>query len=162
MNEHDEHQVCRVCGNDLPLHHFHRNNRTRTGRIRVCRPCRSATRQDYYLPSMEERLAAITFSDLVRFSDYYAINEDGCWIWQGGLTNTYPSFWLRGGRIRAHRFSVVAAGIELDLDDEVHHECGVRLCVNPRHLTPMSREAHQSLHLELRRRKKALVGSAGR
>lgn len=32
---------------------------------------------------------------------------------------------------------------------EVHHECGVRRCVNPEHLVPLTRAEHAAVHAEV-------------
>ncbi|MBE4720521.1 HNH endonuclease [Pseudarthrobacter sp. AB1] len=65
---------------------------------------------------------------------------DGCWIWNGAKRSGY-GFIGRGKTNRlAHRVSWEAAR---SFTEElgwlsVHHKCGVRLCINPRHLVAVS------------------------
>lgn len=74
----------------------------------------------------------------------YAVDENGCWIWQGHINRQgYGLLWV-GSRtttrrlMRAHRVvyemvrGPVARGLELD------HLCRVRACVNPDHLEPVT------------------------
>jgi hypothetical protein len=70
----------------------------------------------------------------------YAINETGCWIWQGA---TWPSGYgvivRHGRRVGAHRYFYeqqvgrIPDGLELD------HLCRNRRCVNPAHMEPVAR-----------------------
>ena len=77
---------------------------------------------------------------------------DGCWLFKG-TTNPYGYgvATLEGGRNQlAHRY--VYETLIGDLDDDVvlHHKCEVKTCVNPEHLTPMSRADHMAEHHRLR------------
>ena len=47
--------------------------------------------------------------------------------------------------IRAHILSFELAGLGTG-HEMLHHECGNRGCVNPRHLRPMTRSDHSSFH----------------
>jgi hypothetical protein len=69
----------------------------------------------------------------------------GCWIWIGpraaygyGTTYRVPS----GGRSYAHRVLYEAAGRRLVPGYHLHHLCGLRCCVNPDHLVPLSPAEH--------------------
>ena len=69
----------------------------------------------------------------------YAIDETGCWLWQGRIT---PKGYGSYGKLGAHRLvfemlrGPVPAGLELD------HLCRVRHCVNPDHLEPVTQRAN--------------------
>jgi hypothetical protein len=73
---------------------------------------------------------------------WYAVNEDtGCWEWLGFRKNTgYGQFRHKGRTQPAHRFfyrlyvGEIPDGLHLD------HLCRNRLCVNPEHLEPVTRE----------------------
>lgn len=65
--------------------------------------------------------------------------ESGCWLWTSALNNRgYGRFGLEGKMRLAHRLSyetfvgTIPAGLDLD------HLCGVRSCVNPAHLEPVT------------------------
>lgn len=73
------------------------------------------------------------------------VDEAGCWLWQGHLTNGYGKIQI-GGRgkpkKRAHRWvyeqmvGPIPEGLDLD------HLCRVRNCVRPDHLDPKTRSAN--------------------
>ena len=65
--------------------------------------------------------------------------EDGCWIW-GGAPNSsgYGRFRVGGAGsndIPAHRYSYRCLVGHVETWRHLHHVCGVKLCVNPEHLT---------------------------
>lgn len=66
----------------------------------------------------------------------YVEDENGCWIWQRGLSKA--GYGLTGTGANAHRRiyedhrGLVLDGMELD------HLCRVRACVNPWHLEPVA------------------------
>lgn len=69
----------------------------------------------------------------------YAVDENGCWIWQGKMIWTGYGVWtFRGKQTTAHRamyqriFGPVASNLVVD------HLCNVRACVNPEHLEPVT------------------------
>lgn len=69
----------------------------------------------------------------------YIEDESGCWIWQRARYSTgYGVVRLNGRMAHAHRIvferhnGPVPEGLELD------HLCGVRACVNPLHLEPVT------------------------
>ena len=69
----------------------------------------------------------------------YRINENGCWIWFGSvLSGGYAHLCVCGRHYLAHRLAYeqtigpIPAGTQLD------HLCGVRNCINPAHLEPVS------------------------
>lgn len=62
-----------------------------------------------------------------------------CWLWRGALSPYgYGKFRLNGKTEQAHRASyrlftgVIPHGLTID------HKCGVKACVNPEHLEPVS------------------------
>ena len=72
-----------------------------------------------------------------RMSDVdYEENLNGCWIWQRSKKNGYGAMIHpeKGITCRAHRYyyekykGPIGAGLVID------HLCGVRACVNPKHL----------------------------
>lgn len=69
---------------------------------------------------------------------------DECWIWTGAKgSNGYGFHSIGSERIGAHRFAYedvvgpIPDGLELD------HLCRERLCVNPWHLDPVTRQENQ-------------------
>ena len=73
------------------------------------------------------------------FENRWTVQRDGCWIWNGRPKDTgYGQIKIGGKVINAHRAvweamrGPVPRGLELD------HICGVRLCVNPDHLEPVT------------------------
>jgi hypothetical protein len=62
-------------------------------------------------------------------------DSNGCWIWQGYRRGSdYAGIWHQGNNRYAHRVSYEAFVGEIPADGFVHHTCGTRLCVNPKHL----------------------------
>ena len=70
----------------------------------------------------------------------YAEKSDGCWNWSGYKDKDgYGTITVKGkngknGPIRAHRFSLMVHGREVQNDDLVLHRCNNPSCVNPDHL----------------------------
>jgi len=92
--------------------------------------------------TMNEIWALIDFDD-----------PEGHWIWKGGGTDGYGVIAIRKGyTMKAHRFIYsVLRGLG-DSSNDVHHECPIKLCVNPDHMSLMSRGAHVAMHNRDRRR----------
>jgi len=123
------------------------------------------------------RLAPRTIEALV---GAYTVEDPttSCWLWSMSLERGYPTrvtevtpgrFVLghdyRGlypNHVRkqpAHR-AVYRAVTGTDIDGlELHHLCGVRSCVNPTHLLPLTAEAHSQLHATDRKLATALAAS---
>lgn len=77
--------------------------------------------------------------DVARLSQSYAVDDNGCWAWLGGLNRDgYGHMRFGGTKWRAHRASYemhvgpIPAGLVID------HLCRNRSCVNPAHLEPVS------------------------
>ena len=65
----------------------------------------------------------------------------GCWLWTGPCSpNGYGYF----GRTTAHRW--IYQRTVGPAREHLHHHCGVRLCVNPRHLSSLDTFQHKSQH----------------
>lgn len=75
-----------------------------------------------------------------------------CWIWQASLKFGYGQVMIStpSGKVlrRAHRVYYERANGPLDASAriELHHECGIRSCVNPAHLTPLTPLDHARRH----------------
>lgn len=87
-----------------------------------------------------------------RFAEKVFVRDDGCWIWTASkVTNTgYGQF----GHMRAHRASYEFFIGPIPDGHDLHHTCGVKLCVNPDHLEPMTPLEHQPLHPKWSRRER--------
>lgn len=74
------------------------------------------------------------------FARCMPIPECGCWVWMGP-DNGKPND-LAHGKLRAngvlqyvHRFVYQLMHDKIKPERHVHHECSVRMCCNPDHLT---------------------------
>lgn len=65
-----------------------------------------------------------------------------CWIWTGGVGGQYG----RWNRQQAHRAAYEDFGGVIPEGHQLHHECRIKLCVNPMHLRPMDPQSHQHEH----------------
>jgi hypothetical protein len=68
--------------------------------------------------------------------------RDGCWIWtggRGGYEKSYGTFFDGTRTVRAHRWAYCRWVGEIPVGLELDHRCRVRLCVNPKHLEPVTR-----------------------
>jgi hypothetical protein len=138
-------KVCRVPGCGLPVHSLgycnaHRLRYKRKGRVDKSIPVRVPQ-------SLAERFEAkVNKKGAV---PTYAPKLGRCWIWTGAKAKTKNGSYgvinrgKRGeGLIHAHRLSYklhkgkIPDGLELD------HLCRITLCVNPRHLEPVTRRVN--------------------
>ena len=81
--------------------------------------------------------------------------ESGCLEWTGRLNRAgYAEIGIRHGRgYLAHRISwEIANGREVLPGHELHHICRNRCCIDPGHLTEVTRTQHAALHPEGRNR----------
>lgn len=70
-----------------------------------------------------------------------------CWIWQRSLdSGGYGLQWTDGTHKKAHRavYEELVSPVPLGL--VLHHICGVRSCVNPGHLEPLTHPEHHRRH----------------
>lgn len=74
-----------------------------------------------------------------RFLAKISFDRSGCWLWTAALQYEYGSFTAPGRRsVLAHRWAYeqlrgpIPEGLTLD------HLCGVKRCVNPDHLEPVT------------------------
>lgn len=91
----------------------------------------------YGIPARPRKKMADPIKD--RFSASYAINADGCWIWQkgyaGGKAGRYGQFrFSDGSSSSAHRLSYELHRGKIPAGMFVCHRCDVTGCVNPDHL----------------------------
>ena len=108
--------------------------------------------------SLEERL--MMFMDKTKFSgavpDVPDLPPGRCLLWDGAkFRDGYGKFGrgtAPGPRtLLAHRWLYQVIHGELDDDTEIDHLCGVKLCVNLRHLEPVDRWEHVERTVERRR-----------
>ena len=57
-----------------------------------------------------------------------------CWIWNGGVINNYAIFYYDGTRVLGHKWIYELATGDCT-SKRLMHTCGVKICVNPDHLT---------------------------
>ena len=81
----------------------------------------------------------ITPADERRFWSKVAVKAPSeCWLWTGWDASNYGRSYLKGKRVKAHRFAFgIANGKRLpDGDIVVRHTCDNPGCCNPHHLVP--------------------------
>ena len=109
-------------------------------------------------------MAAQTFtfdaSDIARFMRLVDKLPCGCWFYTGsrsrgkGNRKWYGTFWVKGKRVRAHRFSAVAIGGQRELEPGEHrdHTCCFSMCVNPEHTEIVTHAVNQERKMTRLRR----------
>jgi len=95
-------------------------------------------------------------------------NNNQCVLWTGQQNHSgyalfrYPNTVLNFKDWKAHRLSYFWFKGPIPKDNHIHHLCGQKLCVNPKHLEAMHKEIHQKLsHLEKTRKYCPLFCSEG-
>lgn len=80
------------------------------------------------------------------FDDHWTENENGCWIWQRCISQSYGYGRLRidGKDWLAHRYSYEIKIGPIPEGLQLLHSCDVCCCVNPAHLTPGTNLQNQS------------------
>lgn len=77
---------------------------------------------------------------------YKVDDATGCWVWQRKRGKNGYGVLQRGNKsVYAHRWMFEREVGPLG-DRQIHHKCHNRLCVNPDHLEPITRERHAQLH----------------
>lgn len=82
--------------------------------------------------------------------EHYEVQDRGhdtpCWVWRKSKSVQGYGLIQRNGRARiAHRTYYEDAFGPIPSDYECHHECEVKLCVNPAHLAALPRQEHQRI-----------------
>ena len=73
-----------------------------------------------------------------------SLEVDGCVYWPfAAQPNGYGVFTMQGKTYRAHRYICTKVHGARDQKIEAAHECGNRLCVNPKHLAWKTRHQNQ-------------------
>lgn len=77
---------------------------------------------------------------LLRFRKKYLVNESGCWMWRGDLSDSgYGMFWGPDRRyVIAHRWAYAHFIGQIPAEHQIDHLCRERRCVNPDHLEAVS------------------------
>ena len=91
------------------------------------------------------------------------VDDDGCWIWQGGLKDGYAQVRIARKTLQLHRLTLEAS-LRAPLGSQAaHHTCAKPACVNPAHLQPVTHRnnvaemlARQSYLSRIRELEKAL------
>lgn len=70
--------------------------------------------------------------------------EGSCWLWVGHYNPFgYGNFWWDGRYLVAHRVAYRIFKGVIEEDEDIHHMCKNRGCVNPEHLVKEHHNAHQ-------------------
>lgn len=79
-----------------------------------------------------------------RLMAFVAKTDDDHWLWTGAQTSQgYGQFFLQGKIWPAHRAAyVLLTGFVIPQGHQVVRNCGLKLCVNPEHLTCQAPLAH--------------------
>ena len=65
----------------------------------------------------------------------YVKDENDCWLWIGGQSKGYGTFWVTSRNYGAHVISFRIANPNINIVGEILHTCDNKICVNPKHLT---------------------------
>lgn len=84
----------------------------------------------------------------IKYKKYLSLcKSNKCWIWNGCRNSQgYGTIKVEGKATKAHRLFYSSIVGKLDDNLHLHHVCGVRNCVNPRHLKPLSPQEHSNYH----------------
>lgn len=88
-----------------------------------------------------------------RFIEFYDMPDEGCWEWRGHVNERgYGRFYDKGNHpVFAHRFTLLAHGIDLDPNLTVDHLCRNKRCVRPDHLEQVTKEENKRRYDEWKR-----------
>lgn len=80
-----------------------------------------------------------TIDKVETLSKKFVIDSEGCWNWTGAKTEAgYGTCVVNYKQKSAHRHLYQAVFGEVSKDLQLDHLCRNRLCVNPKHLEPVS------------------------
>lgn len=79
--------------------------------------------------------------------------HDGCWLWQGARAGVYGVLRTGGRQVMAHRWFWEEVNGPVPDGYEGHHLCGNTLCVNPAHVTPVTKAENRRLQRHHNRHK---------
>jgi hypothetical protein len=86
----------------------------------------------------------------------------GCYLWTGRQNGAgYGALSVCGRSVLAHRCVYRLLVEDVDLSMEVHHCCGQRACINPRHLIALTPGDHRNVHTGWGSAWVAYVGASG-
>ena len=78
--------------------------------------------------------------------------NSGCWLWSGptfGTVGRYGRIRVAGKTVAVHRLSYELDGGEIPEGYEIDHLCRNTVCVNPRHLEPVTPKVNRLRSLSL-------------
>lgn len=82
------------------------------------------------------------YPPLLTFLSRVQVDDSGCWLWTGPLYRTgrgdYGAMCFQGRSHGAHRVAWMLFRGPIPDGLEIDHLCEVKLCVNPRHLEPVT------------------------
>lgn len=95
------------------------------------------------------KLNQITNQDVETVLENVTVTDDNCWLFPYIMANGYPQLQTAGRHFLVHRMMKIwELGRDLEDNEVIHHTCGNKNCVNPRHLEVMTAEEHSRLHKE--------------
>lgn len=99
-------------------------------------------------PRRPQRFAEFMVALLMVNSNSADVGDDDCWLWQSIESSAgYPEVHFCGKQYPAHRMAAALYfGPAAVAEKDVHHLCEVPLCVNPRHLVPVTAAEHAQIH----------------
>lgn len=81
-----------------------------------------------------------------KFFERTLFTPQGCWFWTGaGGHQGHGQFWDGNKQVPAHRWAYEHFIGKVE-EQDTHHTCRNRSCVNPDHIKPVSRAEHMTLH----------------
>lgn len=74
------------------------------------------------------------------------VDSTGCWLWRGLYANGYGYVQIKRKKWLVHRLLYTIVNGDVEKGKELHHECGVKACVNPLHLVCLTSSEHKARH----------------
>lgn len=113
------------------------NTRISTGGRRFCRACVRAQSRAKRARKKSGSNSALA-NPRERFWSKVS-KTDGCWLWEASRTRAgYGRFATNGRTVSAHRFAYELQRGQIPDGLQLSHLCGIRHCVNPDHLEPVT------------------------